>query len=171
MLAGVVAVIAIAGGIVVATGSDDDASPGADQAADGDPADDGATADEAPADGAGTSPTAPLSPVEVAEDFFAAVDARDCEGIVGRMTPESYATDGQTAGQAVAECESDRSGTAAAAAAEFGDITLVSERGDTATVSVTVTMEGVTKARQLPLRRVDGEWLMHLDTSLVEPAT
>jgi hypothetical protein len=175
MLAGVVAVIAVAGGIVVATGDGDDAAAPADaEATAGD--DDGTPPGAGPAtsgqDGAattadaGAAPAGDASPVELAEEFFAAVAAGDCAGMIERMTPESYATEGQTAAEAVAECEADESGTAAVAAAGFDDVELVSDDGDTAVVRVTVTVDQVTRTAEMPLRQVDGRWLMDLDTSL-----
>lgn len=174
MLAGVVAVIAVAGGIVVATGDGDDAAAPADAEAtagddegsppDASPATSGPDEAETTAD-AGAAPADDTSPVELAEEFFAAVAGGDCAAMIERMTPESYATEGQTAAEAVAECEADESGTAAVAAAEFDDVELVSDDGDTAVVRVTVTVDRVTRTAEMPLRRVDGRWLMDLDTA------
>ena len=174
MLAGVVAVIAVAGGIVVATGDGDDAAAPADAEAtagddegsppDASPATSGPDEAETTAD-AGAAPAGDTSPVELAEEFFAAVAGGDCAAMIERMTPESYATEGQTAAEAVAECEADESGTAAVAAAEFDDVELVSDDGDTAVVRVTVTVDQVTRTAEMPLRRVDGRWLMDLDTA------
>lgn len=167
MLAAVVAVIVVAGGVVVATGGDDEddtSAPTSEQA----PADEQPPADEG-ASGAAPEPGAAEandSPVASAEAFFAAVSSSDCAGIVEMMTPESYGPDGETAQQAVDECERDATGTAAAAAADFGAIELVSEDGDEALISVTMTSGGEQTERELPLRRVDGEWKLHLDTSL-----
>lgn len=175
MLAGVVAVIAVAGGIVVATGDGDDAAAPAD--AEATAGDDEGTPPDGPATSgqdetvttvdAGAAPASDASPVELAEGFFAAVAGGDCAGMIERMTPESYATEGQTAAEAVAECEADESGTAAVAAAEFDDVELVSDDGDTAVVRVTVTVDQVTRTAEMPLRQVDGRWLMDLDTSLL----
>jgi hypothetical protein len=199
MLAGVVAVIVLAGGVVLATGGDDTsdtASPPADESpTEGEPpaggaaddgtenddtasgtADDGTVGDDLPgtADapaGAAPAPSAgDESPVEVAEAFFDAVDSGDCAGVVGRMTPESLDNLDQTPDAAIADCEADNDGAAAAAAAEWGDVRLVSENGDRATVAVTVRVGAEETERDLPLRRVDGEWMMHLDTSLTAPA-
>ncbi|HEX6421304.1 MAG TPA: hypothetical protein VFZ77_22570 [Acidimicrobiales bacterium] len=174
MLAGVVAVIAVAGGIVVATGDGDDAAAPADAEAtagddagsppDAGPATSGPDEAETAAD-AGAAPAGETSPVELAEEFFAAVAGGDCAAMIERMTPESYATAGQTAAEAVAECEADESGTEAVAAAEFDDVELVSDDGDTALVRVTVTVDQVTLTAEMPLRRVDGRWLMDLDTA------
>lgn len=173
MLAGVVAVIAVAGGIVVATGDGDDAAAPAD--AEGTAGDEGSPPDAGPATSgpdeaettadAGAAPAGDTSPVELAEEFFAAVAGGDCAAMIERMTPESYAAEGQTAAEAVAECEADESGTAAVAAAEFDDVELVSDDGDTAVVRVTVTVDQVTRTAEMPLRRVDGRWLMDLDTA------
>jgi hypothetical protein len=164
VVACVVTVIVVAGGVVLATGGDDEgtAAPAAEQS----PADDAADAADGTDDELG--PTGE-SPVDVAEEFFDAVAEHDCAGVVARMTPESYGTGGQTAEQAVIECENDATGTAAAAAAEYDDVELVSEAGDEATVTVTITAGRRETQRELPLRRVDGEWLMHLDTSLAIP--
>ncbi|HET9609133.1 MAG TPA: hypothetical protein VFP06_05960 [Acidimicrobiales bacterium] len=174
MLAGVVAVIAVAGGIVVATGDGDDAAAPADAEAtagddegsppDAGPATSGPDEAETTAD-AGAAPAGDTSPVELAEEFFAAVAGGDCAAMIERMTPESYSAEGQTAAEAVAECEADESGTAAVAAAEFDDVELVSDEGDTAVVRVTVTVDRVTRTAEMPLRRVDGRWLMDLDTA------
>ncbi len=175
MLGAVVVVIVVAGGVVLATGGadDDSAGPSSEQSpsddepgtdAGGDPA-----ASEAAPDGAEAGATDD-SPVAAAEAFFAAVAESDCAGIVAMMTPESYGPDGETAQQAVDECERDATGTAAAAAADFGAIELVSEAGDEALISVTMTSDGEQTERELPLLRVDGEWKLHLDTSLAPPA-
>ena len=73
----------------------------------------------------------------------------------------------ETAAEAVAECEADEAGTAAVAAAEFDDVELVAEDGDTAVVRVMVTVDRVTSTADMPLRRVDGRWLMDLDPAFV----
>ncbi|HEX6423284.1 MAG TPA: hypothetical protein VFZ79_07375 [Acidimicrobiales bacterium] len=175
MLAGVVAVIAVAGGIVVATGDGDDtaapveARTGADDegARPGEGTASGGQDGAAAPDDAGATAAGDPSPVELAEEFLAAVARRDCAGMIERMTPASYATEGRTAAEAVVECEADEAGTAAVAAAEFDDVELVAEDGDTAVVGVTVTVDRVTSTAELPLRRVDGRWLMDLDPAFV----
>lgn len=174
MLAGVVVVIAVAAAVVI-TGEDAERgeAPAASEPAPGEGA--GPAAGEEPPEdaegGAGDAPSgADESPVDVAEAFFAAAVAGDCAGMIDRMTPESYGAGRQTAAAAVAECEADGRGIAAVAAAEFGDIVLVSQQGDDAVVRVAVTAGGTTTTRELPLRLVDGRWLMNLDTSLAAPA-
>ncbi|HEX6421790.1 MAG TPA: hypothetical protein VFZ77_25020 [Acidimicrobiales bacterium] len=174
MLAGVVVVIAVAAAVVI-TGEDGERgeAPAASEPVPGEGA--GPAAGEEPPEdaegGAGDAPSgAGESPVDVAEAFFAAAVAGDCAGMIDRMTPESYGAGRQTAAAAVAECEADGRGIAAVAAAEFGDIVLVSQQGDDAVVRVAVTAGGTTTTRELPLRLVDGRWLMNLDTSLAAPA-
>jgi hypothetical protein len=172
MLAAVVAVIVIAGAVVVATGGDGPATETT--------AEDGNSAtDEGPPTGSGrdtpvSSPGAgdqPDTPVEVAEAFFTAVEQGDCEAIIAHMTVESFSTDGQTPEQAVAECEADEEGLTAITSAEFWKVEPVSEQGDRASVAVTVVTGGEEIVRELPLRRVDGVWKMDLDPTAAPPAT
>jgi hypothetical protein len=183
MIAAVVAVI-VAAGVVLATGGDDDDTPA--PAADETPADapvagetpaDEASAGEAPADeaSAGEAPAedgAPVdaagdeSPVEVADAFFAAAASGDCAGMVDRMTLESFSAEGLTPEQAIAECESDVAGGGTGlAGASFGEVTLVSEQGDQATVAVDVVLAGEQVHEEFPLRLIDGMWKLHLEAS------
>lgn len=189
-LAGVVAVVVIAGGVVLATGGDDgdsaapasDSSPvDADEDAEEDSGTGGSDNDasaDAPADseagglGDGDDAEAPVdaptgddSPVTAAEEFFAAVSSGDCEGMVARMTTESFGVDGQTPAQAVDECESDAAGTAAASRGRWEDVRLISMDGDEATVGVTLRVGGQQSERELPMALVDGEWKMDLDVT------
>jgi hypothetical protein len=185
VLAGALAVVALVGAGVVVAGGDDE--PAANESSADDPATSGGASDDPAgdnagddagddADGAGEAPDDGLpgaddeSPVEVAEAFFAAATSGDCAGVVDRMTVESYSTEGQTAAEAVDECEDDVAGAAALAEAEFGPVELVSEDGDRAVVSVTVGAGDDAVEREMPMRRIDGEWKMHLDTSLTAPA-
>jgi hypothetical protein len=182
-------VVALVGAVVVVAGGDDEpatsessaddpaaAGEPSDDAAGDDPAGDSAGDDAGDADSAGEAPgdglpgAADESPVEVAEAFFAAATSGDCAGVVDRMTVESYSTEGQTAAEAVDECEDDVAGAAALAEAEFGPVELVSEDGDRAVVAVTVGAGDEAVEREMPMRRIDGEWKMHLDTSLAAPA-
>jgi hypothetical protein len=114
------------------------------------------------ADGAGPSASGD-SPVEVAEEFFAAVADANCAEVVGLMTPESYDRDGATAAEAIAECENDPAGTAMISAADWDDIELVSQDGERATIAVTITVDDRNTVEQIPMRRVDGEWKVDLD--------
>jgi hypothetical protein len=174
-------VVALVGAVVVVAGGDDEpatsessaddpaaAGDSSDDPAGDDAGDDAGSAGEAPGDG--LPGAADESPVEVAEAFFAAATSGDCAGVVDRMTVESYSTEGQTAAEAVDECEDDVVGAAALAEAEFGPVELVSEDGDRAVVAVTVGAGDEAVEREMPMRRIDGEWKMHLDTSLTPPA-
>lgn len=178
VVGGVAAAIVLVAGVAVAIaagGSDDtevavsdaavsdDAVPD-DAVSDDDLADDSADIDPGDAEVGGSPRVADQSPVEVTEQFFAAVAAGDCADLIALMTPESYGP-GQTAEEAIDECETDAFGTAAVAAADFDDVELVSERGDEARVTVTMTVGNSVTDSELPLRRVDGEWKMHLVTS------
>jgi hypothetical protein len=185
LLAGVVAIIAVAGAVVLTTGGEDEPETA-------DPASEAGDASESPAPGdpesppagsdpesppAGSDPEAPAdggeaaeSPVQVAEAFFAAVENGDCQGIIDRMTVESFSTEGQTAEEAVAECEADTEGLLAISEAEFVSVEAVSEDGDAAVVSVTQLADGEETVRDLPLERVDGVWKMDLDPTAVPPA-
>jgi hypothetical protein len=176
IVGGVAAAVVVLAGAAVAlgTGSSDgteaavsDEAPAGD-VADDDLADDSTGATDPDDDGTGSAPSeSDESPVEVTERFFAAVASGDCDELIGLMTPESYGSNGQTAEEAIDECEADAVGTAAVAAAEFDDVELVSEIGDEATVVVTMSVGNRVSESELPLRRVDGQWLMHLDTSPV----
>jgi hypothetical protein len=199
MLAAVVAVMAVAGAVVVATGDDDPASEtsaedgggpdqssgqpsgqssGADEPSSGGGEDGDPGAGEGPPTGSGpdspvSSPAAgdrPDTPVEVAEAFFTAVEQGDCETIIAHMTVESFSTDGQTPEQAVAECEADEEGLLAITSAEFWEVEPLSQRGDRASVAVTVVAGGEESVRELPLRRVGGVWKMDLDPTAAPPA-
>jgi hypothetical protein len=190
LVAGIVGVVAIAGAIVLTSGGDDgsDAAPPADEVAADDaaggtgddtdapiPGSDAGIAEGAPGkeDGtaaAGPEPTgdddAASTPVAAAESFFAAVADGDCSGIVAHMTPESWGPEARTAADAVAECEADADGVAVAAAAEWEDVRLVEQDGDTATVAVTMVQGRRQTGRELPMRLVRGRWLMDLDTPI-----
>jgi hypothetical protein len=181
VLAAIVAVIAIAG-VVVLTGGDDTAAPEQEVAGDGGdvPDDDGpspdsepATADEgvpdddgAPDDTAGADVDVPEpsadSPVEATEAFLAAVAEADCVEIIAWLTPDTFESAGQTSAQAIVECANDPTSAEALGSAEFGAVSLVSEDGDEATVAVEVTLDGVQDTREFVLRRVDGEWRFDL---------
>jgi hypothetical protein len=196
MLAAVVAVMVVAGAVVVATSGDDPGtetsaedgsspdqssgqSSGAGAPSSGGDDDGDSGADEGPPAGSGpdspvSSPSAgeqPGTPVEVAGAFFSAVEQGDCETIIAHMTVESFSTDGQTPEQAVAECEADEEGLLAISSAEFWKVEPVSEQGDRATVAVTVVAGGEESVRELPLRRIDGVWKMDLDPTAAPPAT
>jgi hypothetical protein len=184
MIAAVVAVIVAAGGVVLATGGDDDdtaapaagetsadETPAGETSADDTPAGE-TSADETPASEAPAEDGAPVdaaggeSPVEVADAFFAAAESGDCDGMVDRMTLESFSAEGLTPEQALAECESDVAGGGTGlAGASFGEVTLVSEQGDQATVAVDVVLAGEQVHEEFPLRLIDGEWKLHLEAS------
>ena len=183
-LAGVVAVIVIAAGVVLATGSSDggdtdevasdssaagEAAPeagagdsedpsAADDAPDSE-ADSAAPGDETDGDGA---PAGEGDPVAVAEEFFEAVSSGDCEGMVSRMTMDSFGADGQAPEEAIVECESDTVGTAGWMG-PWEDVRLISMDGDEATIGVTLTVGGRETERALPIVLDDGEWKMDLD--------
>ena len=103
----------------------------------------------APMPPVGAAPAGDTSPVELAEEFFAAVAGGDCAAMIERMTPESYATEGQTAAEAVAECEADESGTAAVAAAD-ARATIVEFPRDPSATPIAQAMALIDRAVQLP---------------------
>lgn len=192
-LAGVVAVIVIAAGVVLATGSNDgddtdevaSESPAGDEAepdAGAGDSEDPSAADEPTAseadsaapsdesddpDGDATvdAPTGEDDPVAAAEEFFEAVSSGDCEGMVSRMSMESFGADGQSPEDAIAECENDAAGTAAASRGRWDDVQLVSIDGDEAEISVTVSVGGQQSERVLPMVLDDGTWKMDLDVA------
>jgi hypothetical protein len=178
MLAGVVAIVAVAGVVVVISGDDGSDTPAAVEEADGAPATTPTTAGppagsdpevtDAPADG---TPAAEVTPVDVAEGFFGAVSDGDCQGIIDRMTVESFSTEGETPAQAVADCEDDEEALSAIMSAESWEVEPLSEDGDRAVVAVTLVVDGDETVRELPLERVDGVWKMDLDPTAVAPAT
>jgi hypothetical protein len=140
-ISAVVALVAVVGGGVLATGGGDDDT--------GTPASADATdADEAPA-----------TPEAAAEALFAAARAGDCEAVIDLMAPEAFGP-GATPEEAIAECEADVEGRANLAELEIVDITLVSESGNDAVVAVTGTVDGETSTEEVPLRRVDGTWMV-----------
>ncbi len=180
MLAGVVAIVAVAGVVVVLTGDDGSDTPTAAEEVDGDDPATTPTTDSDAGPPAGSEPevtdapadsTSELTPVDVAEGFFGAVSDGDCQGIIDRMTVESFSTDGQTSAQAVAECEADEEGLSAIMSAESWEVEPLTEDGDRAVVSVTLVVDGNETVRELPLERVDGAWKMDLDPTAVAPAT
>jgi len=158
----VVALVAVVGGVVLATGGDDEDETSTPASADA-PADDEAEADgDGSADGGSSAPAAdeaPATPEAAAEALFAAARAGDCEAVIGLMAPEAFGP-GDTPAEAVAECEADVEGRANLAELEIVDITLVSESGNDAVVAVTGTVDGETSTEELPLRRVDGTWMV-----------
>lgn len=192
-LAGVVAVIVIAGGVVIATGSSDDdtdevasESPAGDEAetdagagdsedpsAADDPtaseADSAAPSDESDDpdgdDATVDAPTGEDDPVAAAEEFFEAVSSGDCEGMVSRMSMESFGADGQSPEDAIEECENDAAGTAAASRGRWDDVQLVSIDGDEAKISVTLSVGGQESERVLPMVLDQGTWKMDLDVA------
>lgn len=158
----VVALVAVVGGVVLATGGDDEDETSTPASADA-PADDEAEADaDGSGDGGSSAPAAdeaPATPEAAAEALFAAARAGDCEAVIGLMAPEAFGP-GDTPAEAVAECEADVEGRANLAELEIVDITLVSESGNDAVVAVTGTVDGETSTEELPLRRVDGTWMV-----------
>jgi hypothetical protein len=130
------------GGGVIAIGGDDDDETGTPASADA------TDADEAPA-----------TPEAAAEALFAAARAGDCEAVIDLMAPEAFGP-GATPEEAIAECEADVEGRANLAELEIVDITLVSESGNDAVVAVTGTVDGETSTEEVPLRRVDGTWMV-----------
>jgi hypothetical protein len=158
----VVALVAVLGGVVLATGGDDEDETSTPASADA-PTDDEAEADgDGSGDGGSSAPAAdeaPATPEAAAEALFAAARAGDCEAVIGLMAPEAFGPD-DTPADAVAECEADVEGRANLADLEIVDITLVSESGNDAVVAVTGTVDGETSTEELPLRRVDGTWMV-----------
>jgi hypothetical protein len=138
----VAALAAVVGGVVIAAGGSDDDETGAPASADA-PA-----GDEAPA-----------TPEAAAEALFAAARAGDCEAVIELMAPEAFGPD-TSPQEAVADCEADVEGRANLAELEIVDITLVSESGNDAVVAVTGTVDGETSTEEVPLRRVDGTWMV-----------
>jgi hypothetical protein len=138
----VAALAAVVGGAVIATrGSDDDetSTPASADAPDGD--------------------EAPATPEAAAEALFAAARTGDCEAVIELMAPEAFGP-GTSPQEAVAECEADVEGRANLAELEIVDITLVSESENDAVVAVTGTVDGETSTEEVPLRRVDGTWMV-----------
>jgi hypothetical protein len=140
-----VALIALVGGAIVLAGAGDDDD-------DGD-----APASEAAPDEAG--PDASATPEEVTAALFDAARAGDCEAVIELMAPDAFDA-GDTPATAVAECEADDEGRELMAGLDVVDISLVSETGDRAVVAVTATVDGETSTEEMPLQRVDGEWLV-----------
>jgi hypothetical protein len=143
-----------------ASGDEDDGGTSASE-------DDGDSSED---DAVGAAPASDGAPVEAAEAFFDAVSSGDCEGMVSRMTPASYGAGGQTAEQAVTECEADAAGTATAAVGRWEDVRLVSVDGDEATIAVTLRTGAQEAERELPMALVDGTWKMNLDITAAEPS-
>ena len=83
----------------------------------------------------------------------------DCEAIVELTAPQAFGPD-ETPDDVVADCLADAEGRAELAELEIEEIVPVSESGDEAVVAVTGTLDGETSTNELPLRRVDGDWLV-----------
>jgi hypothetical protein len=158
----VVAVIAVVGGVLVVAGGDD--SDETSEVADDEPADGGEPDADAPdASDAGSevgTADIPDTPEAVVTAFFDAVEAGDCEAIVEFVVPETFTSVGDSPEQAIADCEADAEGRAEVAELDVLDVSLVSETGDDAVVSVTALVDGETGTRELEVQRVDGTWLI-----------
>jgi hypothetical protein len=160
----VVAVLVAAAAVVLAAGASggretEEREPDAasDPATGADP-DAAATDDASTSTTGGTTRSDDDPAVAATEALIAAVEADDCAGIIGRLTPESYGPRARTADEAMAECEAGRGVAASLAAADFGAVTLVDAATDRATVSVVVTLGGQANERGLEAHRIDGEW-------------
>jgi len=168
----VVALVVVVGGaLVIAGGGDDTSAPASDEApsdesgeTDEPSASDTSDADSGSGGGDETEPDAPApadataTPEAAAEALFAAARAGDCETLIGLLAPEAFGTVDPAA--AIAECEADAGGRASMAELEIVDVSLVSETGDQAVVAVTAMVDGEPSTEELPLRRVDGAWLV-----------
>jgi hypothetical protein len=137
-----VALVAVAAASVafLVLGGDDEASPARD-----------------------TPPVAEVSPVDAAQAYLDAAERADCAGMVDALTEESWSPHSETADEAVDECRRDLEQDATQLdGIDFGAVELVSEEGDAAVVTVEATVDGATTSRELPLRRIDGAWKVHL---------
>jgi hypothetical protein len=120
--------------------------------------------DDEPSPARDTPPAAEASPVDAAQAYLDAAERADCAGMVDALTEESWGPDGETADEAVEECRLDLEQDASQLdGIDFGAVELVSEVGDAAVVTVEATVDGATTSRELPLRRVDGKWKVHLE--------
>ena len=151
-----VAVIAVVGGVLVVTGGDDSVETS--EGADDEPDADGQDVPDAGSE-VGTTDI-PDTPEAVVAAFFDAVEAGDCEAIVEFVVPETFTSVGDSPEQAIADCEADPEGRADVAELDVLDVSLVSETGDEAVVSVTAIVDGETGTRELETQRVDGTWLI-----------
>lgn len=164
VLVAVVAVLVAAAAMVLATGgsggreSDERDTDAASEPATGADPDAAAAGDARTSTTGGTTRPDDEPAVEATEALIAAVEAGDCGGIIGRLTPESYGPGARSADEAVAECEAGRGVAASLAAADFGTVTLVDASADQATVSVVVTLGGQANERGFEAHRIDGEW-------------
>lgn len=165
-LGAVVAALAVAAGVVVLGGNDEDETA-SDPAPADEPADDTAGTDGPDTTPAGPAPVGPASPVAAAEALIAAVEQGDCATMINVMTVESWGSDGATVEEALAQCQAEYSeeGGGELAGVDFGAVSLVSESGDEALVEVAFEIDGQPGSEQWPVRRVDGAWKVHLERS------
>jgi hypothetical protein len=162
----VVAALALAAGVVVLDGNDEDETA-SDPAPADEPADDPAGTDGPDTSPADPAPAGPASPVAAAEALIAAVEQGDCATMINVMTVESWGSDGATVEEALAQCQAEYSeeGGGELAGVDFGAVSLVSESGDEALVEVAFEIDGQPGSEQWPVRRVDGAWKVHLERS------
>jgi hypothetical protein len=103
-------------------------------------------------------------PAQVVAEFFAAAKAGDCQGMLDLMTEETWQEQPElTAEQAIEDCESEmESGEPTFESLEVGNIEVVSETDDTATVSVELTLLEQSATDEVMLIRRDGVWMVHM---------
>jgi len=169
IIAAIVLVIALvgAGGAFFLFSGDDDQDDNAAPAATEEPSDTGDTGAETTAPPVTDAPTVGFGePVDAAQAFFTAAVAGDCPGMAQLLTEGSLLMDNGTVDEALADCQqSVADGDTGFEDMTVANVTLVSEEGDTAIVSVDFDVAGQASTEQFHLQRVDGEWKMDLEAS------
>jgi hypothetical protein len=162
VLGAVAAVAVLAAGAFVLVGGDDSASD--DEPAGRSPtsAPESTASPATEPEGDGEQRAELLQPVAATRAYFEAVAAGDCAYMIDHSTPASWSSEGQSREEALAECRTDVAGSTGLEGLTVADVTLVSQSGDTAVVRVDVSLAGQTESRELPVRHVDGEWLVDL---------
>ena len=111
------------------------------------------------------------SPVDAVQGFFSAVEDGDCGSAINLITEESWSEGGSlTREEALADCEEEVSSGAGfeGFGADISDIKLVSEEGDSATVSVTA---GELGSINVPVVKEGGSWKINFaDADFGSPA-
>jgi len=108
--------------------------------------------------------TSAAEPVDVAQAFFAAGLAGDCQGMAALLTQGSLLMENDTVEAGIAECEQTMAeGTSGFEGMTVGNVALVSVDGDVAIVAVDFDIEGQASTEQFHLKREDGTWKMDLE--------
>jgi hypothetical protein len=110
------------------------------------------------------------SPVAAVEGLFDALKSGDCEGAMGYL-PEATWSEGGTMSreEALTQCEEEAGSGAGFADIpsdfDMGNVKLVSENGDSASVSASMTFEGQTIDMTFPVIKEDGNWKVDVDNA------